>query len=62
MQAEFPDIINLSVIGKSFENRDIMLVTLDAREDIVKKQMTGLSQVLEKHEHNHLHKKGFKLS
>lgn len=37
IQAEFPEVIQLSSIGKSFQGRDIKLITLDAREFIVTK-------------------------
>ena len=62
MKKEFPEIINLSSIGKSYENRDVMLITLDAREFIVQKQMTEISNMVAKHELTNLHKKFSKLS
>lgn len=32
LQREFPEIINVRSIGKSWQNRDIMLIELDARD------------------------------
>lgn len=62
MQKEFPEIVNLQSIGKTYENRDIMMDTLDAREFVVQHQMTEISKMIMKHEHSDLHKNRFQLS
>lgn len=62
MQEEFPEVIEVSSIGKSYQGRDIKLITLDAREFIVKHQMQELSKTIVAHQRNHLHKKDFTLT
>ena len=37
MEYDFPEIITLSSIGKSFQKRDIDLMTVDARDHLIKK-------------------------
>lgn len=43
LEAEFPEVIKVSSIGKSHEGRNIYLITLDAREFIVEKQMAEVA-------------------
>jgi hypothetical protein len=40
LEHDFPEFITLSSIGKTYEGRDIDLITLDAREPIVMDDMT----------------------
>jgi murein tripeptide amidase MpaA len=35
MQHDFPKIVSIGSIGKTFEKRNITLMTLDAREDLI---------------------------
>ena len=44
LQREFPEIINVKSIGKSWQSRDIMMIELDAR-DVMEKKGLKLTQV-----------------
>lgn len=36
MQTDFPDVVSLKAIGKTYEGRNITLMTIDARKDLIK--------------------------
>ena len=46
LENDFPDVIKLSSIGKSFEGRNINLITLDARPIIVENEFQHMSSYL----------------
>ena len=48
LQHDFPEIVKLSSIGKTFEKRDIDMLTVDAREFLLKNKAissTHLGQI-----------------
>ena len=61
MQSEFPEIIKLSSIGKTYQGRDITLVTLDAREHIVNHQFKEVALAIVNHKKNQMKVKNFNL-
>ena len=46
LENDFPDVIKISSIGKSFEGRNINLITLDARPIIVENEFQHMSSYL----------------